>query len=314
MRRGDGAGRVDRRQRAEAVEQQRRAVGDVRGRAALSPGLRYMLAGAFFFSVMSLLVKLAGQRLPSQEIVLARSVVMAILAWAAIRSQRIRMRGQRPPLLLLRGLLGFGALSCFYYALVHLPLADATVLQYTNAAFAAAFAVIALGERMRRREVAALALSMCGVLLVARPGFLFGGAAGLDPFAAAVGLLGALFSGAAYVVVRMLAAENHLVVILYFAGVSMVASLPFALVRPVMPTPLEVLLLIGVGITTHLGQINITRGLRLERAGRASAVGLVQIVFAAVWGLLFFAALPDAWGLAGAALVVSGVLMIGRGS
>jgi drug/metabolite transporter (DMT)-like permease len=271
-----------------------------------------MLAGAFYFSLMSLLVKLAGQRLPSQEIVLARSVVMAILAYWAIRAGRIRMRGQRPALLILRGVFGFGALSCFYYALVHLPLADVTVLQYTNAAFAAVFAIAALGERMRRREVAALALSISGVVLVARPGFLFSGAAGLDPLAAGIGLLGAVFSGAAYVVVRMLAAENHMVVILYFACVSMIASLPATVVHAVLPTPAEWLLLVGVGVTTHLGQINITRGLRLERAGRASAVGLVQIVFAAVLGVLFFAALPDAWALAGAALVVSGVLMIGR--
>jgi drug/metabolite transporter (DMT)-like permease len=287
---------------------------EARPHAGLPPGLRYMALGAFFFSLMSLLVKLAGQRLPSQEIVLARSVVMALLAYAALRSQRIRLRGQRPALLVLRGLLGFGALSCFYYALIHLPLADATVLQYTNAAFAAVFAVAVLGERMRRREVVSFGLALAGVLVVARPAFLFGGAAGLDPLAAGIGLLGALLSGAAYVVVRMLRGENHMVVILYFAIVSIVASLPAAIARSILPTPLEVLLLIGVGVTTHAGQVNITRGLRLERAGRASAVGLIQIVFAAVWGALFFAAVPDAWGFAGAALVVSGVLMLGRGS
>jgi drug/metabolite transporter (DMT)-like permease len=278
----------------------------------LSPGLRYMVAGAFCFSIMSLLVKVAGQGLPSQQIVLARSLIMMVLAWTMLRRARIRVLGRQRRLLLLRGLLGFGALSCFYYALVHLPRADATVLQYTNPAFAAVFAIFALGERMRRRELMSVALSLSGVVLVARPALLFGGVAGLDPLAVSVGLLGAVLSAAAYVVVRMLVSEHHMVVIFYFAVVSTLGSLPAAALHAVLPTGFELLVLLGVGLTTHAGQIFMTRGLHLERAGRATAAGLVQIVFAAAWGVLFFANVPDAWGLAGAALVISGVLLLGR--
>jgi drug/metabolite transporter (DMT)-like permease len=275
-------------------------------------GLRYMVAGAFFFSIMSLLVKLGGQNLPSQQIVLARSVVMAVLAWGALRRARIPVAGTRRPLLLLRGLLGFGALSCFYYAIVHLPLADATVLQYTNPAWAAVFAIFLLGERMRGREVASVALSLTGVLLVARPAFLFGTGIGLDPLAVGIALLGAVLSAAAYVVVRMLGTEHHMVVIFHFAAVSVAGSIPATALHAVVPDPLDWLILLGVGVTTHLGQIFMTRGLQLERAGRATAAGLVQIVFAATWGALVFGAVPDGWAVAGAALVISGVLLLGR--
>jgi drug/metabolite transporter (DMT)-like permease len=271
-----------------------------------------MVVGAFFFSVMSLLVKVAGQGLPSQQIVLARSVVMLVLAWGMLRRLGVPMLGVRRRLLLLRGLLGFGALSCFYYALVHLPLAEATVVQYTNPAFAAVFAIFALGEYLKRREVAAIALSLAGVALVARPAALFGGAAALDPVAVGVGLLGAVLSAAAYVVVRMLGSEHHMVVILYFAGVSTLGAIPATLLHAVMPSPLEWLVLLGVGVTTHAGQSYMTRGLRLERAGRATAAGLVQIVFAAVWGLLVFGDLPGLAGAAGATLVIAGVLLPGR--
>jgi drug/metabolite transporter (DMT)-like permease len=282
-------------------------------RALLSPGLRYMVAGAFFFSVMSLLVKLAGQRLPSQQIVLIRSVVMVALAWYTLRRLGVPPTGSRRRLLVLRGLLGFGALSCFYYALVHLPLAEATVVQYTNPAFAAVFAIFALGETMRRREVAALLLSLAGVILVARPTFLFGGATLLDPLAVGVGLAGAVLSAGAYVVVRMLGGEHHMVVILYFGVISVLGSIPATLLDVLMPTPLEWLVLLGVGLTTHAGQVYMTRGLHLERAGRATATGLVQIVFAATWGILVFGQVPGATAAAGAALVVGGVLLLGRG-
>ncbi|HUF51241.1 MAG TPA: DMT family transporter [Longimicrobiales bacterium] len=277
----------------------------------LSRGLRYMIAAAFFFSLMSLLVKVAGLRLPSQQIVLARSVVMAVLAYTALHRQRIPLWGQRRRLLLLRGLLGFAALSCFYYALVHLPLADATVLQYTNPVWAGLIAVFALGERMRPRELLCIALSIAGVLLVARPAALFGGG-GLDSFAVMVGLAGAVLSGSGYVTVRMLGSEHHMVVIFYFALMSSLLSLPFAAVHSVVPTAWEWLVLLGVGVTTHIGQVFMTRGLRLERAGRATAAALVQIVFAGIWGALVFAQWPDARGLAGAALVITGVLLLGR--
>jgi len=291
--------------------------GDVAPAAArhplLSTGLRYMVAGAFFFSVMSLLVKVAGQRLPSQQIVLARSLVMVVLALWTLHRLRIPLAGSRRGLLALRGILGFGALSCFYYALVHLPLAEATVLQYTNPAFAAVFAIFALGEVVRRRELLALLLSLAGVLLVARPTFLFGGAATLDPLAVGIGLTGAVLSAAAYVVVRMLGTEHYMVVILYFAVISSVGAIPAAALHAVMPTPGEWLVLLAVGVTTHAGQVCMTRGLHLERAGRATAAGLVQIVFAAGWGLLVFGDAPGVWGLAGGALVVSGVLLLGRG-
>jgi drug/metabolite transporter (DMT)-like permease len=278
----------------------------------LPVGLRYMVAGAFCFSLMSLLVKLAGQNLPSQQIVLARSAIMAVLAWTALRRMRVRVLGRRRHLLVLRGVLGFAALSCFYYALVQLPLADATVLQYTNPAFAAVIAIFALGERMRQREVFSVALSLLGVLLVARPAFIFGAGPALDPHAVAIGLLGALLSAAAYVVVRMLGSEHYMVVIFYFAAISVLGSAPAAALQWLTPTPLEIFVLLGVGITTHAGQIFMTRGLHLERAGRATAAGLVQIVFAATWGLLVFGEAPGLAGVAGAALVMGGVLLLGR--
>ena len=277
-----------------------------------SRGLRYMAAAAFFFSVMSLLVKFAGRTLPSQEIVFSRSLVMVVLTYTTLRRRRIPVLGQRRGLLAVRGILGFAALSCFYYALVHLPLADATVIQYTNPAFAALFAVLVLGERMRLREIACVAMSIGGVLLVARPELLFGGPAGLDPIAVAVALAGAVLSAAAYVTVRLLATEHHLVVIFYFAVISTLGSAPATAIKAVLPGPVELLLLLGVGVSTQLGQVFMTKGLHLERTGRATATSLVQIVFAGLWGALFFSQVPGPLGLAGAGLIVAGVLLLGR--
>lgn len=272
-----------------------------------------MAAAAFFFSLMSLFVKLAGQRLPSQEIVFVRSVVTLLFSYLAVRWLGISPWGRDRRWLLLRGLTGFAALSCFYYALTKLPLADATVIQYTNPAFTALLAALMLREAIGWAEGLGTLVSLAGVALIARPAFLFGSsAASIDLAAAAIALLGALLAAAAYVIVRKLRSTEHpLVIVFYFPLVSSLGSLPTAALTGLeWPTPVEWLMLVfGVGVSAQLGQIFMTKGLHLERAGRATAFSYLQVVFAALWGLLVFGELPDALGITGALLVVAGTLM-----
>lgn len=279
-----------------------------------SLGLRYMAAGAFFFSVMSLLVKVAGRRLPSQEVVLVRAVITLGLSWWGVRRAGVHPWGNERGRLVIRGVVGFMALSGFYYAVVHLPLADATVIQYTNPVWASLLAVPVLGERLRGRELASVLVSMAGVVIATRPTFLFGhGHGALDPVAIGIGLAAAVCSAGAYVTVRSLRGrEDPLVIVFYFALVSVICAVPTALPGAVWPTPTEWLVLLGVGVTTQLGQLFITRGLHLERAGRATATGYLQIVFAALWGALFFAELPDAGTVIGAMLIVGSTLALAR--
>lgn len=273
-------------------------------------GLQYMAAGAFFFSIMSLLVKLAGSRLPTQEIVFARSLVMAAICGAGLRRGGIPAAGHKHGLLVLRGLFGFGSLSCFYYGLVHLPLADATVIQYTNAIFTALIAVVVLRERLRPPELLCLALGLAGVVLVTRPSLLFPTSARLPLVPVLVALLGACCSGAAYVTVRRIETEHPLVVINYFSVISVLGSLPALLRHGVLPRGWEWPILLAVGVSTQAGQVFLTRALYLERAGRVGSAGLVQIVFAVVWGALCFGEIPDALALVGAALVIAAVLAL----
>jgi drug/metabolite transporter (DMT)-like permease len=227
---------------------------------------------------MSLLVKTVGQRLPVQEIVLVRALITFGLTWAYLTRRGISPWGTRRALLLLRGTLGFGALLCFFYSVVHLPLADATVIQYTNPVFASLIAALVIGERLRVRDGAYIAASLAGVLLVARPSFLFGTPQELESLAVGIALLGALLSAAAYVAVRALTkTEEPLVIVFYFAAVSVAGSIPLAAFDPVWPTGTEWLVLVGIGLATQLGQVYLTKGLREEPAGRALAVGYLQI-------------------------------------
>ena len=253
-------------------------------------------------------------RLPSAEVVLARNAFSLVVTWWMLRRARVSPWGQRRGLLALRGLLGFFALLCFFYAIPRLPLADVTVLQFTNPIFTAVLAALFLREHLSGREWLYSLLSLGGVLLVAQPTVLFGqGAASLDPATTAVALAGALLAGGAYTTVRKLSAtEHHLVIVFYFPLISVPASVPFLLEGALWPTPWEWVLLLGIGILTQIAQIYLTKGLQRERAGKATSISYVQILFAAVWGFLFFGEVPDLLTWVGGGVIVFGTFLLAR--
>jgi hypothetical protein len=74
---------------------------------AVAPGIRHMLVGTFFFSAMSVFAKLAGARLPTMELVLARVVIILIMSWWVIQRLGVHPWGNDKKLLLLRGFAGF---------------------------------------------------------------------------------------------------------------------------------------------------------------------------------------------------------------
>jgi drug/metabolite transporter (DMT)-like permease len=159
---------------------------------------------------------------------------------------------------------------------------------------------------MRPRDLVLVLASLAGVVLMARPAFLFGGLEErLDPVAVGVALAGAIFSAAAYVTVRRLSrTEDPVVIVFYFALMATAGSVPLTAMNPVLPTAWEWVALGGIGVVTQAAQVLLTKGLREERAGRAMAVAYMQIVFAAAWGLIFFAEFPDVWGGAGALVII----------
>jgi drug/metabolite transporter (DMT)-like permease len=278
----------------------------------ISAGLRYMAISAFFFSIMALLVKVAGERLPSQEIVFFRSFLVLIFAYIMIKRAGLSAWGTNKKLLIVRGVTGFLALSCFYYAVTHLPLADATLIMYSNPLFTAVLAAVFLKERLTRVDIAGVFVSLLGVVLISEPSFLFGGESRLDPFDVGIGLCGAIFAAISYVIVRKLReTEDPLVVVFYFPLIATPASIPTALPDAIMPSWRELLVLLGIGIVTHIAQVTMTKSLHLEKAGRATAVSYLQVVFASIWGILFFQEYPTLLSVIGAVLIVASAVAIG---
>jgi drug/metabolite transporter (DMT)-like permease len=275
-----------------------------------------MVASALSFSLMGVCVKQVGGRIPAAEVVLVRALMNVLFSWLLLRRAGVSPWGQRRGLLIVRGAIGSVALLCVYIALNELPLASATVLQYTYPTFTALLAWLMLGEPIGRRVLLAVLLGWSGVLLVARPAELLGPALGLARGASLAGpavliaVAGAFCTALAYVSVRSLARSEHpLVIVFYFPLVALPLSLPLVLLNPVLPTPLELLWLLGVGVFTQLGQVFLTSSLVALPAARATAISYVQVAFAGLWGWLLFGEALDGWTVAGAALVLAATLI-----
>lgn len=272
----------------------------------LSRGVSYMVASAFGFSVMSMLVKLASQRLPTGEIVLARGVVTLVVSYAMVARAGIAPWGTNRRGLVFRGLLGFGGLTFYYLAIAHLPLADATTIQNTTPLLTAVLAWWILREPIGWSTAFALACGIGGVLLIVHPS-----GAGLDPLGVAVALGAATTSAFAYVTVRQLARTEHaLVIVFYFPLIATPLALPWALATWVTPQPVDWLLLVAIGLATQVGQVFLTMGLAVEKAGKATSVGYLQVAFAMIWQWFIFDAPPTAWSIGGAALIVAGTIAV----
>jgi drug/metabolite transporter (DMT)-like permease len=274
-----------------------------------------MALSAFFFALMAAVAKLLGKRIPAQEVILVRGVLnVAFMLWW-LRRRKLSWRGKRPWLLVLRGVLGYSALSCYFWSVTRQPLATAILLQQVHPVFTALLAAWFLAELPGPRFAPAFGLATLGVWLVAsRSGASAARAADLAP--TLVGLLGALLAAGAYVAVRHASrTEREETIVLWFPLTSVpLAAVGTAAAGPVWPSPPEWVWLVLVAAAGQVGQLFLTRGLARVPAGRATLANPLTIAFGALLGWLAFSEPLGFRVAAGGAAIVAAVLLAGSRS
>jgi len=269
-----------------------------------------MLASSASFAAMAAFVKLAPA-VPLFEKVLFRNLVTLFVAGALVRRNRRPLLGRPGNLrwLLLRSVLGIGGVACYFYAVDHLLLADASMLTKLSPFVTTVIAAAALGEAITARTAVALAAGFAGGLLVIKPRF------DLEVLPALVGAGSALFAGGAYAVVRFLRdREPPETIVFVFSLVSVVGLFPVVVPNFTLPSAVDAAWLVGIGLAAAGGQFGLTAAFRHAPAAEVSLISYSLIVFSALIGWLFWREVPDAASLLGGAMIIiSGAVVVLRG-
>ena len=269
------------------------------------------MISALSFALMAALVKEAGQLgIPLLQIIFVRAVISVVLSLADIRRAGVHPLGQRRVLLLGRGVSGFLALTGVFYALIHLSMAQATVLQYLHPVFTAVLAFLFLAERPTTATLVCIVLSLLGLACIVSPYWSGADNAGGALWPVLAGLGGAFGSGVAYTLVRKLVATEHpSVVVLYFPLVCLPGTLLLGGGDFIWPTVTGWWVLLGVGCFTQFGQLALTKAMQLDAASRVTSLSYVQIIFAAILGWLAFGEIPAQATLLGGVLILLGAVV-----
>ncbi len=269
-------------------------------------GALWILAASILFSTMAALVKTLGARLDSFQIAFFRCAFgLAVILPFMVRAGPSVFRTDRLPLHVFRALTGVTAMFCGFYALTHLPLADATAISFAKPLFMIVLAVFFLRETVRWRRWTATAVGFVGVLIMIRPG-----EAGLDP-ALLAALFGTLCVAVVVVLIKRLSTTEAPLTILFTFGVvsTLVSAIPAALVWR-MPTAEELILLVLVGALGAAGQSCGIRGFRVGEATAVVPFDYSRLLFAGAFGYMLFGDIPTVHTVIGAGLIVASTLYI----
>jgi len=271
----------------------------------------YMLLSALGFALMSACVKeVSALGIPVLEIVAARAIVSGIISYVDIKRKNISMWGHNKPLLIARGMVGAFALMFVYYAVTTLPLAEATVLQYLHPVFTAILALFFLKEIIQRSTIACIAISLLGLFVIIQPNLQVGAGVQYPWLSIGAGVLGALGSAVAYIVIKKLTkTDDSSVIIFYFPMIAFPISMIMLGSDFVVPSLAATGLLILVGIFTQIGQVGLTKALNSADASKATGYAYVQVLFSVLIGWAYFSEVPALTTIIGGTLILVGALV-----
>ena len=248
-----------------------------------------MVFSAFFFCLMTIFVKLAGNELQTIQIVFFRGLFTLLTTYYLIKKYKASFWGNYRGVLFLRGITGSIALFFVYESLQRISIPEATVIQYLYPIFTAVFGLFLLNEKISRNIIVAIFLGLAGVYTIFEFPFILSNESILIENLI-IALIGACLTGAAYVLVRKASklGESPYTIMFYFPLFSVLISLPFMFSTWTMPSILCWIYIFFVGVFTQLGQLFLTFGYKILPAGKAASTSYVQVPFSIIAGMILF--------------------------
>ncbi len=265
-------------------------------------GIIYIICAAFFFALMNTLVKCAGD-IPSIQKSFFRNIIAMIFAFIMMKRDHISIIPEKKNLihLIMRSIFGTTGIICNFYAVDHLLVADASMLNKLSPFFVIIFSYFILKEKINPFQIMCLIIAFTGSLFIIKPSF--------EKFNmwTIVGLAGGIAAGMAYTFVRMLSQSNvkGTYIVFFFSAFSCIVTLPFLIAGYKNMTLSQILILTGAGLAGSGGQFSITAAYLHSPAREISIYDYSQIIFAMILSYIFLNQVPDGYSITGYIVICS---------
>lgn len=270
-----------------------------------SMGIIFIIISAFSFACMALFVNMSGDMPVFQKAFFRNCVAIVLSLGLLIRSKdKFKIKKGSLKYLLLRASFGTLGILFNFYAISHINLADAQILNKLSPFFAIIASIFILKEVANRRQWICVIVAFIGALFVVKPTGLS------DPehlFPAIIGLCGGCVSGTAYTFMRKLSlhGERSEVIVAFFSVFSCIVLIPFVILTYEPITTKQLICLLLAGTCACSGQIFITSAYARCPAKEISIYDYSSVIFAAILGFLFLGQKPDIFSFIGYLIIIS---------
>ena len=271
----------------------------------LSKALLCLMTSALLFSIMGICVRFASQTVDNATAVFFRNAVGLLIfipmlfkqGFSFIKTDKLWMHTWR-------SMIGLTSMYGFFYAIAHLKLSNAMVFSYSSPIFIPIIAWLFLKEKITKSMILAAIIGLTGVLLVAKPD------QGLFNIFSVIGLGACFCSALAFVTVRALTnTEPPERVVFYFCIFgTLISSIPMFWHWRVF-TWHELALLVAAGLLANFSQILMSYAYSLAPAGQIGPMNYIAIIFAGIWGFIFWHEIPDIWSVVGILIILGAILL-----
>lgn len=274
-------------------------------RSTQMQGILLLLLAIFCFTLMDATAKHLTQIYhPVQVIWMRFAANLALVLLVVGKNLGTTLRSRRPVIQLWRGLTQLGSIGLFFTALQYIGLAEATAIMDINPVLITLAAAIFLGESIGLRRVLGIIVALCGALIIIRPG------AGVFQPAALLPLLGAFTYAAGAVLTRLAREDSTSTSILWSALFGTIAT---SLLVPFFWQPVamqDVWAFVLLGLFGSAAQVMLIKAFAMAEAAAIAPFGYTGLIWAGLWGWLFWGNLPDRWTVIGALIIVGAGLYV----
>ncbi len=267
-------------------------------------GILCIIGCAFCFALMNLFVNLAGDLPVIQKAFFRNAVALVfsgIIVFRSTTKEERKVTKDNFWLLFLRSFAGGIGFVCNFYAVDHMNISDASMLNKLAPFFVIIFSAIFLKEKANWFQWLAVVLAFVGSLFIVKPTF------GMEAIPAVAGLIGGLGAGIAYTCVRKLGQKGtkSTFIVFFFSGFTSVILAPIVLLNYEPMEWWQWVFLLLTGLAASGGQFCVTAAYTYAPAKEISVYDYSQVIFAAILGFFFLNQVPDVFSIIGYVIIIA---------